>query len=68
MANVWYPYDNNPYRWVSSTNNTTSSTFNVYTTWPPPAKVPDPPKGEPDPLDWLRERVDEICELSGIAA
>lgn len=66
MANVWYP-DNNNYWSGYSSNTSNVTTFKYVTSWPP-APVPEPKKGEEDPLEWLARQVDEICELSGIAA
>lgn len=52
--------------WVTSTNSTISWAP-TYTYVEAPAPTPPAPKVDPD-IAWLRGRVQEMCDASGMAA
>jgi hypothetical protein len=65
----WYTVAN-PYIWGTNTTATTTAYLVNYGSANPAAVAPSPlpavapKKADPDPVRWLRGRVDEITELA----
>lgn len=58
-------YIQNPNQFVPTIQ--TSGTTNIYYPQVDMGVVSPTPEPEPGPLDWLREQVDEVCELAAVA-